>query len=175
MTPMLHELLRALDDGVPRLALSGEKGYTLATEIRALVAERDRLADAITTITNQCVKEAHERDAAVRLIDDAATHWLSLNLGHPIQWEGAIDAAMAAACNEIRSLNARLAAVERDAKRYDYLRALLRHAKWNDIDTLHELKPEDEKYITDESIDSALDAQITYSRAAVATAQGEQV
>ncbi len=54
-----------------------------------------------------------ERDAAVRLIDDAAAHWLALNIGHPIQWEGAIDAAMAAACNEIRSLKARLAAYEK--------------------------------------------------------------
>jgi hypothetical protein len=71
--------------------------------------------------------------------------------------------------DEIVRLRASLAAAERDAARYDYLRALLRHAKWNDIDTLHELKPEHEKFIADASLDSAIDAQITYSRAALAT------
>ena len=71
--------------------------------------------------------------------------------------------------DEIGRLRASLAAAERDAARYDYLRALLRHAKWNDIDTLHELKPEHEKFIADASLDSAIDAQITYSRAALAT------
>ena len=39
------------------------------------------------------------------LIDRTAAHWLALVGGDkPIAWEGAIDAAMEAACNEIRRL-----------------------------------------------------------------------
>jgi len=38
------------------------------------------------------------------LIDSAGKPWLALLLDHPIQWEGAIDSAMAAACDEIKRL-----------------------------------------------------------------------
>jgi len=38
------------------------------------------------------------------VIDATALHWLALQDKHPIQWEGAIDGAMAAACAEIERL-----------------------------------------------------------------------
>lgn len=45
------------------------------------------------------------REHLQKLVQRTAGHWLSLSLTHPIPWEGAIDAAMEAACNEIRRLN----------------------------------------------------------------------
>ena len=49
-----------------------------------------------------------ERDKARGLIDAAGKHWLSLNIDHPIKWEGAIDEAMRAACAEIATLREHL-------------------------------------------------------------------
>lgn len=42
------------------------------------------------------------------VIDATANHWLALQHNHPIQWEGAIDGAMEAACAKIVDLNASL-------------------------------------------------------------------
>jgi len=98
----------------------------------------------------------------LRFLHEGKVEWLSTECATT----GVNISEILAAYDTIR---ASLAAAERDAARYDYLRALLRHAKWNDIDTLHELKPEHEKFIADASLDSAIDAQITYSRAALAT------
>ena len=42
------------------------------------------------------------------LINATANHWLDLQHDHPIAWEGAVDAAMEAACDEIRRLSAAL-------------------------------------------------------------------
>jgi hypothetical protein len=57
------------------------------------------------------------------LIADTAEHWMALQFKHPIQWEGAIDSAMAAACAEIEALTAeverlreRLAALDQQAE-----------------------------------------------------------
>lgn len=50
------------------------------------------------------------------LIEDAASHWLDLNNKHQIPWEGGIDAAMKAACDQIRSLTTRLSAPKRLAR-----------------------------------------------------------
>ena len=50
----------------------------------------------------------------------------------------------------------------RNAKRYVYLRSLLRHYKWRDVDPIHELAPEFEKYINDDDLDLVLDEQIKY-------------
>ena len=64
--------------------------------------------------------------------------------------------------DHIVQLTERLAAVETDAKRYVYIRSLLRHYKWRDVDPIHELAPEFEKYITDDDLDLVLDEQIKY-------------
>lgn len=40
------------------------------------------------------------------LIERTAQHWLDLQLTHSIAWEGGIDEAMKAACDEIRRLRA---------------------------------------------------------------------
>lgn len=50
----------------------------------------------------------------------------------------------------------------KNAKRYVYLRSLLRHYKWRDVDPIHELAPEFEKYIYDDDLDLVLDEQIKY-------------
>ncbi len=47
-----------------------------------------------------------------------------------------------------------------DAARYRCLRALLRHARWSCLDPISEMKPEFEKYVNDDDLDSALDAVI---------------
>lgn len=47
---------------------------------------------------------AVEIDRLRSLIETTANHWLALQDKHPIQWEGAIDGAMAAACAEIVKL-----------------------------------------------------------------------
>ncbi len=47
-----------------------------------------------------------ENERLRELISDTGNHWLALVAVHPVRWEGAIDAAMEAACNEIRRLAA---------------------------------------------------------------------
>lgn len=49
-----------------------------------------------------------EIDRLNGVINDTAKHWLDLQHDHPIAWEGAVDAAMEAACDEIRRLSAAL-------------------------------------------------------------------
>lgn len=51
-------------------------------------------------------------EALNALIADTAEHWMTLQFKHPIQWEGAIDSAMAAACAEIEALQARVKVLE---------------------------------------------------------------
>lgn len=74
-------------------------------------------------------------------------------------WRTTATDAMA---DHIMELTNRLAVVETDAKRYVYLRSLLRNYKWRDVDPIHELAPEFEKYITDDDLDLVLDEQIKY-------------
>jgi hypothetical protein len=58
-----------------------------------------------------CAKAEHRIEAQAaeierlrELIKVTGDHWLALQHKHPIQWEGAIDGAMAAACAEIERL-----------------------------------------------------------------------
>lgn len=86
---------------------------------------------------------------------------------------------------EIDRLRDRIAAVEaerdrllrdiQDAERYRCLRALLRHARWDYLDPISEMKPEFEKFVNDDDLDRALDAVIAVGkeRAAVAAAERE--
>lgn len=64
--------------------------------------------------------------------------------------------------NEVKNLREQLTAVTQDANRYQLLRALLRHSRWNDVDAIHEMKPEFEKYINDNNLDTALDCVINF-------------
>ena len=48
--------------------------------------------------------QAAEIERLRSLIETTANHWLALQDKHPVQWEGAIDGAMAAACAEIVKL-----------------------------------------------------------------------
>lgn len=48
--------------------------------------------------------QAAEIERLRSLIDVTANHWLALQDKHPLNWEGAIDGAMAAACAEIVKL-----------------------------------------------------------------------
>ena len=56
-------------------------------------------------------------------------------------------------------------ALRKDAARYRLMRGLFRYAKWDDVDALHELKPDDEKYIADDLLDAALDCALTAAMA----------
>ena len=67
----------------------------------AIDKQREEAADRIEAL------EA-ENERLKGLITNAANHWLALQGDHPIYWEGAIDAAMEAACNEVRRLSAAL-------------------------------------------------------------------
>jgi hypothetical protein len=49
--------------------------------------------------------QVRENERLHSVIDATANHWLALQHNHPIQWEGAIDGAMEAACAEIEQLN----------------------------------------------------------------------
>jgi len=72
---------------------------TLANKIEALRTENSALQA--------------ENDRLNALIDATARHWMDLQFKHPIQWEGAIDGAMKAACDTIlRALRERDQAVE---------------------------------------------------------------
>ena len=48
-----------------------------------------------------CEATKQEVERLNALITATADHWMALQFKHPIQWEGAIDSAMAAACAEI--------------------------------------------------------------------------
>lgn len=61
-----------------------------------------------------------ERDSFAQLIENSAQHWLALQAGNPIKWEGAIDGAMQAACDEIIRLREQLRISE---ARYNVLSA----------------------------------------------------
>lgn len=67
------------------------------------VIERGTMLNRLLDQRNAAWKELDRLNA---LIESAASHWLSLGLEFPIAWEGGIDAAMEAACNEIRRLKA---------------------------------------------------------------------
>ena len=62
-------------------------------EMETLIDARDHI-EALTA----------ENERLNQLINDTGDYWLALQVNHPIQWEGAIDAAMAAACAEIERL-----------------------------------------------------------------------
>jgi hypothetical protein len=62
--------------------------------------------------------------------------------------------------SERDALRAERDALRKDAARYRLLRGLFRHAKWADVDALHELEPDGEKYIADDLLDAALDCVI---------------
>jgi hypothetical protein len=64
-------------------------------------------------------------------------------------------------------------ALRKDAARYRLLRGLFRHAKWADVDALHELEPDGEKHIADDLLDAALDCAIDAALAAKPTTGGE--
>lgn len=84
--------MAGLDGLIERLREDGYSGHNplcleAADRLEALEAENERLNS---------------------LINDTANHWLRLQCDHPIVWEGAIDTAMEAACDEIRHLSAAL-------------------------------------------------------------------
>lgn len=82
------------DELVKRLRLWGEHG--LSNTLSDLVEAADRI-EALSA----------EVERLNRLINSTGDHWLKLQSTHPVQWEGAIDAAMEAACNEIKRLSTR--------------------------------------------------------------------
>ncbi len=61
-------------------------------------------ADSLSQHCPNCEAQAAEIERLGSVIDATAHHWLALQDKHPIQWEGAIDGAMAAACAEIEKL-----------------------------------------------------------------------
>jgi hypothetical protein len=56
-------------------------------------------------IRNLMYYAADEIELLHSVINTAANHWLALQHNHPIQWEGAVDGAMEAACAEIEQLD----------------------------------------------------------------------
>ena len=81
------------------------------TVLRPLVEE---LRKAAHQARGREIAAVAERDALRALIDKAGRHWLALDPGVP--WEGAIDAAMEAACGEIQRLRT-LVTQQREALR----------------------------------------------------------
>jgi len=74
--------------------------YRIATEAMNNIAmERDAARADRDLLTA-------ERDRLQGLIDAAAKHWLELARTDPIPWEGGLDAAMKAGCDQIRKLAA---------------------------------------------------------------------
>ena len=61
-----------------------------------------RAADLIET-------QAREIERLRKLIEATSAHFLRLNIDHPIMWEGAIDGAMEAVCQEVECQAAELA------------------------------------------------------------------
>ena len=64
------------------------------------MSDRGNCPDCIEQIEAQ----AAEIERLGSVIDATALHWLALQDKYPIQWEGAIDGAMSAACAEIEKL-----------------------------------------------------------------------
>jgi len=81
---------------------------TVTDEDKAL-AQRLRdfvIAEDIDLAADRIEALRAEVERLNRLINSTGDHWLALVAVHPVQWEGAIDAAMEAACNEIKRLAA---------------------------------------------------------------------
>jgi hypothetical protein len=62
------------------------------------------MSDSMSQHCPNCEAQAAEIERLRELIKVTGDHWLELQHKHPIQWEGAIDGAMAAACAEIERL-----------------------------------------------------------------------
>lgn len=69
-------------------------GEAIGKTVEQLLADNDRLTAENARLNS--------------LINDTANHWLALQIAHPIAWEGAIDEAMRAACDEIARHRAKL-------------------------------------------------------------------
>lgn len=68
-----------------------------------------KIPDPLCTEAARCIEALEaEIERLNSLINDTADHWLHLQRDHPVGWEGAVDAAMEAACDEIRRLSAAL-------------------------------------------------------------------
>ena len=76
-------------------------------------------------------------------------------------WKG----EWAVVMGQLGGARAEVEALRKDAARYRLMRGLFRYAKWDDVDALHELKPDDEKYIADDLLDAALDCALTAAMA----------
>lgn len=72
------------------------------------MTHRDEDEEIIDTALDTLAWQRREIDRLNGVINDTAKHWLDLQHDHPIAWEGAVDAAMEAACDEIRRLSAAL-------------------------------------------------------------------
>jgi len=87
----------------------------LRAEVDALVASKEayipyhnanRLGVALGKARAVMARNKPTADETPAVVQKAAQHWLDLQRDIPIAWEGGIDAAMLAACNEIRRLSA---------------------------------------------------------------------
>lgn len=72
------------------------------------MTHRDEDEEIIDGALDHLAWQRREIDRLNGIINDTAKHWLDLQHDHPIVWEGAVDAAMDAACAEIRRLRAAL-------------------------------------------------------------------
>jgi len=72
------------------------------------MTHRDEDEGVIDSALDTLAWQRREIDRLNSLINATANHWLDLQHDHPIAWEGAVDAAMEAACDEIRRLSAAL-------------------------------------------------------------------
>ena len=97
MTEDDKTLVERLRDDWPEILV--EKHWMMDSD--AIDKQREEAADRIEAL------EA-ENERLNSLINATANHWLDLQHDHPIAWEGAVDAAMEAACDEIRRLSAAL-------------------------------------------------------------------
>ena len=98
-------------------AVGSYKTAEKTTKLRELCGELEDDSALVDTVLVMPLRvkieaaavESEERIAKLEiLIESAGKHWLSLQIDHPIKWEGAIDTAMEAACSHIKELEQKL-------------------------------------------------------------------
>jgi len=94
-----------------RSPFAGQAAARIEAQAAEIEAYRRSLYLKQTLISDQAAEIERLRE----LIKVTGDHWLELQHKHPIQWEGAIDAAMAAACAEIEKLRRDHASVVKEA------------------------------------------------------------
>lgn len=103
MSPSIELMVerKMTDIEAKALALVNEVAAERGTEYPCVDRRNDARWEALCRAIEQHEAFQQEVERLNGLITATADHWLTLQVKHPIQWEGAINGAMAAACAEI--------------------------------------------------------------------------